>query len=268
MKMSGEEVIPAPRQQVWEALNDPEVLKRCIPGCEEIRKTSPTEFEARVVAKVGPVKAGFNGAVTLSELDPPNSYVISGEGKGGAAGFAKGGARVNLEDAEGGTRLRYDVDAQVGGKLAQIGSRLIDSTAKKMADQFFRNFAEAATELSAAATPAAEVPEAPATPAKKTRAPRKTTSRAKTAGAAQSTTGARKTRSRKAAPKEEAPAENPAAVNGSGVREAPPPPPPQPAAPPPRPAPNPAPPQVPGGSKLTWLLVAAAILAGIILFTY
>jgi len=144
MKMTGEELIPAPQQRVWEALNDPEVLKQCIPGCEEINKTSTTSFEARVVAKVGPVKATFNGAVTLSDIDAPNGYTISGEGKGGAAGFAKGGAKVRLMPVGDSTRLAYDVDAQVGGKLAQIGSRLIDATAKKMADQFFGKFAEIA----------------------------------------------------------------------------------------------------------------------------
>jgi hypothetical protein len=144
MKMSGEELIPATRQRVWAALNDAEVLRQCIPGCEKIEKKSPTEFEATVVAKVGPVKARFGGNVTLSKLKPPESYVISGQGKGGAAGFAKGGAAVKLAEADGGTLLSYDVDAQVGGKLAQIGSRLIDSTARKMAGDFFRRFAKVA----------------------------------------------------------------------------------------------------------------------------
>ena len=143
MDMSGDYVIAAPRQLVWDALNDSEVLKQCIPGCEEVDKTSETSFTAKVAAKVGPVKARFTGEVTLSELDPPNGYKISGEGKGGAAGFAKGGAEVKLTDAEGGgTTLSYVVDAQVGGKLAQIGSRLIDSTAKKMAGEFFKTFGE------------------------------------------------------------------------------------------------------------------------------
>lgn len=141
MDMTGDYVIKASRQAVWDALNDPDVLKQCIPGCEEIEKTSDTGFTAKVAAKVGPVKARFTGAVTLSDLDPPNGYRISGEGKGGAAGFAKGGAEVKLTDAEdGGTTLSYVVDAQVGGKLAQIGSRLIDSTAKKMAGEFFQTF--------------------------------------------------------------------------------------------------------------------------------
>ncbi len=143
MEMSGEYTIAAPRQAVWDALNDPEVLKACIPGCDTLEKTSDTEMTVTVTAKVGPVKAKFNGAVTLSDIDPPNGYRISGEGKGGAAGFAKGGAQVTLSDAEGGgTLLEYTVDATVGGKLAQIGSRLIDATAKKMSGEFFGAFAE------------------------------------------------------------------------------------------------------------------------------
>ncbi|WP_108882695.1 SRPBCC domain-containing protein [Anderseniella sp. Alg231-50] len=141
MKMTGEEVIAAPRQAVWDALNDPEILKQAITGCQEVKKKSDTEFEAKVTAKVGPVKASFIGDVKLSKLNPPRSYVISGEGKGGVAGFAKGGATVRLSDTgDSSTKLSYDVDAQVGGKLAQIGSRLIDSTAKKMAADFFKKF--------------------------------------------------------------------------------------------------------------------------------
>ena len=141
MELKGSFDLAAPKQQVWDALNDPEVLKGCIPGCEEIDKTSDTSFSAKVTAKVGPVKAKFTGDVTLSDLDPPNAYKISGEGKGGAAGFAKGGANVSLKDNDsGGTTLEYAVTAQVGGKLAQIGSRLIDSTAKKMAREFFETF--------------------------------------------------------------------------------------------------------------------------------
>ena len=140
--MSGEYVIPASRQAVWEALNDPELLKQCIPGCDEVNKTSDTSFEAKVTAKVGPVRAKFSGKVEMSDIDPPNGYTISGEGSGGAAGFAKGGAKVTLSDDPGGTKLNFTVDATVGGKLAQIGSRLIDSTAKKMANDFFGKFAE------------------------------------------------------------------------------------------------------------------------------
>lgn len=142
MDMTGEYRIPASREAVWQALNDPEVLKQCIPGCEEIDKKSDTEFSAKVTAKVGPVKAKFSGDVTLSDLDPPNGYTISGQGTGGAAGFAKGGAKVDLAEDGGETVLSYTVNATVGGKLAQIGSRLIDSTAKKMANQFFAKFTE------------------------------------------------------------------------------------------------------------------------------
>jgi carbon monoxide dehydrogenase subunit G len=141
MDMNGEYQIAAPRQRVWEALNDPEILRHCIPGCEEIVKVSDVEWTAKVTAKVGPVKAKFGGKVTLSDLDPPNGYTITGEGTGGAAGFAKGGAAVKLVDQGAGTLLTYTVKAQVGGKLAQIGSRLIDGASRKMAEEFFGNFA-------------------------------------------------------------------------------------------------------------------------------
>ena len=140
MDMTGEYRIPAPRQRVWEALNDPEILKAAIPGCEELNKLSDNELEARVKAKVGPVSATFTGKVTLNDLNPPESYRIAGEGKGGAAGFAKGGAEVNLAEDGADTILRYNAKADVGGKLAQIGSRLIQGTAKKMADDFFGKF--------------------------------------------------------------------------------------------------------------------------------
>ena len=141
MQLTGEYRIEAPREQVWQALNDPEILKLCIPGCEELERTSDTGFSTKVRTKVGPVSARFTGAVTLSELNPPESYTISGEGKGGPAGFAKGGAKVHLAADGDATTLSYEVDAQVGGKLAQIGSRLIAGTAKKMADDFFGTFA-------------------------------------------------------------------------------------------------------------------------------
>ena len=168
MDMTGEFRIPAPRQKVWEALNDPDVLKQSIPGCEEIEKLSPTELQAKVTAKVGPVRARFGGKVVLSELDPPNGYKITGEGSGGAAGFAKGGATVRLADDTGGTRLSYTVEAHVGGKLAQIGSRLIDATARKMADEFFANFARVVggpPPAAAAAPEAAGVAPTPSAPA-------------------------------------------------------------------------------------------------------
>ena len=142
MDLTGEYVIAAERQAVWEALNDPDVLRECIPGCESLEMTSPTEMSATVVTKIGPVKAKFSGEVTLSNIEAPVSYTISGEGKGGIAGFAKGGADVKLVEDGAETVLTYDVKAQVGGKLAQLGSRLIDSTAKKLAGQFFANFAE------------------------------------------------------------------------------------------------------------------------------
>jgi len=142
MDMTGETLIPATREVVWRALNDPEILRQSIPGCESIDKKSDTAFSAKVVAKVGPVRATFTGEVQLSDLDPPNGYRISGEGKGGPAGFAKGGATVRLSDAEGGTKLSYTVDAQIGGKLAQIGSRLIDATARSMAQDFFGRFSK------------------------------------------------------------------------------------------------------------------------------
>lgn len=143
MEMTGERRIKAPRQRVWEGLNDPEILRASIPGCETIERTGPDSFQARVAVKIGPMAARFTGNVKLENLNPPVSYTISGEGNGGAMGFAKGGADVSLEE-EGQqlTLLRYAVKAQVGGKMAQLGARLIDSTAKQMADQFFNRFAE------------------------------------------------------------------------------------------------------------------------------
>jgi carbon monoxide dehydrogenase subunit G len=141
MELKGEYRIPAPRERVWAMLNDPDVLRECIPGCESLEGSAAEGFAARVTTKVGPVKATFNGQVTLSNVNPPESYTISGEGKGGVAGFAKGGADVHLAEDGAGTLLTYAVNAQVGGKLAQLGSRLIDSTSKKLADQFFSSFA-------------------------------------------------------------------------------------------------------------------------------
>jgi carbon monoxide dehydrogenase subunit G len=143
MTMSGEVQLPATREAVWVKLNDPVVLKSCVPGCEQLDKTSETEFQAIASIKIGPVKARWKGKVRLSDLDPPNGYKISGEGEGGVAGFAKGGATVGLTDKDGGTLLTYNVEAQIGGKLAQLGQRLINSAAKKTADDFFANFAKA-----------------------------------------------------------------------------------------------------------------------------
>ncbi|ATU93111.1 CoxG family protein [Phyllobacterium zundukense] len=143
MDLTGEERIAASRDAVWKALNDPEVLKACIPGCESLEKISDTELEATVGVKIGPVKARFNGKVELTNLNPPSSYTISGEGKGGIAGFAKGGADVTLTEEGAETVLAYVVNADVGGKIAQLGSRLISSTSKKLATQFFENFNQA-----------------------------------------------------------------------------------------------------------------------------
>lgn len=143
MTMKGEVALPADRQTVWAKLNDPDVLKACIPGCQTLDKVGENGFSAVVKIKVGPVSATFKGNVDLTDLDPPNGYKISGSGEGGIAGFAKGGAVVSLSDAEGGgTLLTYEVEANVGGKIAQLGARLIDGVAKKNADQFFASFAD------------------------------------------------------------------------------------------------------------------------------
>lgn len=156
MDMTGEYRIPASKQAVWDALNDPEVLKASIPGCDSVEKISDTELKAKVTLKIGPVKAKFAGDVTLSDMDPPNGYTISGKGKGGAAGFGSGSATVSMTEEGGETVLTYSAKASVGGKIAQIGQRLIDSTSKKLADEFFANFVEqlAVTGVSSPATPA------------------------------------------------------------------------------------------------------------------
>ena len=159
MDMTGERRIPAPRQKVWDALNDPVVLKACIPGCESLEKTGDTDMKAVASVKIGPIAARFTGKVQLADLDPPNSYRIQGEGAGGVAGFAKGGANVHLADDGSGTLLSYDVKAQVGGKIAQLGARLIDATSKQMADMFFDRFTAMVSEpLPEAAALASEVP--------------------------------------------------------------------------------------------------------------
>lgn len=164
MDMTGEQLIPAPRAKVWAALNDPEILRQCITGCDVLEKTSDTTFEAAVVVKLGPVKAKFKGKVALSDIDPPNGYTISGEAQGGvAAGFGKGGAEVKLTDAEGGTRLSYSVSAQVGGKLAQIGARLIDATANKMAEEFFSKFNELVSQAEITGAAPSDTPPPPPT---------------------------------------------------------------------------------------------------------
>ncbi len=155
MDMTGERRIPAPRQKVWDALNDPAVLKTCIPGCESLEKTGDNEMKATAAVKIGPISARFTGKVQLTDLDPPNSYRIGGEGQGGVAGFAKGGAAVHLSDDGAFTVLKYDVKAQVGGKIAQLGARLIDATSKQMADMFFDRFSAAVAEPTPAAAPVA-----------------------------------------------------------------------------------------------------------------
>ncbi|HUB12538.1 MAG TPA: carbon monoxide dehydrogenase subunit G [Acetobacteraceae bacterium] len=168
MDMTGERRIPAPRQTVWNALNDPAVLRDSIPGCQSLEKESDTAMKATAAVKIGPISARFTGNVLLSDIDPPSSYTISGEGQGGVAGFAKGGAKVNLADDGADTLLRYEVHAQVGGKLAQLGARLVDASAKQMAEQFFDRFsarvAPPAPEAAAAPAAASAGPAASAAP--------------------------------------------------------------------------------------------------------
>mgnify|MGYP001331352933 CR=1 FL=1 len=160
MKLSGENRINASPEEVWRALNDPAILKQAIPGCDTLEKVSDTEFKATVTTKIGPVQAKFTGEVQLTDLDPPNGYTISGKGSGGVAGNARGGAKVKLVPDGNGTKLSYDVDAQVTGKLAQLGSRLIDSTAKMLAGQFFNKFEALVSKPEAAASAAAPSPAA------------------------------------------------------------------------------------------------------------
>ena len=159
MDMTGSRQIAASRQKVWAALNNPDILRQCITGCESLEMQSPTDMTARVKLAVGPVRATFSGKVKLTDIDPPNGYRIVGEGSGGVAGFAKGGATVRLADDGRGTLMTYDVKADVGGKLAQLGGRLIDSTAKRFADEFFAKFAQlvggAPPDAAAYATPGA-----------------------------------------------------------------------------------------------------------------
>lgn len=161
MELTGEQQLALPKARVWEALNDPEILKRCLPGCDVFERDGDDRYKVGMVASVGPVKARFNGKLTLSDIQPPNSYALAFDGSGGAAGFGKGQAKVQLSDVAGGTRLAYTANAQVGGKLAQVGARLIDGVARKMADEFFSRFARAVEEGAApalASSPAASVP--------------------------------------------------------------------------------------------------------------
>jgi uncharacterized protein len=155
MEMSGEQSIPVPQARVWEALNDPEVLKACIPGCDSIEKVSDNEYRVAMTAAVGPVKARFAGKLALGEVNPPTSYTLAFEGSGGAAGFGKGGAKVALAPEGAGTKLSYTANAQVGGKLAQVGSRLIDGVARKMANDFFTRFKALLVPEAAAEAPSA-----------------------------------------------------------------------------------------------------------------
>lgn len=161
MELSGQERIAAPRAHVWQALNDPEILKACIPGCESIELLSPTEMKARVALKLGPIKASFSGQVTLSDIDPPNGYTISGEGSGGSVGGARGSAHVKLTEDAGATLLNYNVSSQVTGKIAQLCARLVDATAQKLAGDFFGKFREVVSAPVAVAT-APELQAAPA----------------------------------------------------------------------------------------------------------
>jgi len=144
MEMTGQQLVPLPQQETWNALNDPAVLKDCIPGCESMELTGENEYEVVLVAKVGPVSAKFKGKMTVTESDPPRAYTLTFEGQGGAAGFAKGQASVSLAPQEGGTLLSYTAKASIGGKLAQVGSRLVDGVAKKLAGEFFAAFTERA----------------------------------------------------------------------------------------------------------------------------
>lgn len=147
MQMTGEVVLPASRTSVWIGLNDPEILRECVPGCESFERVDQYAYTASAVAKIGPIKARFKGNINLCDLDAPNTYRIEGQGDGGIAGFAKGGANVVLTDTEdGNTLLKYEVDAQIGGKLATVGQRIVNAVAKSMADEFFENFARKLTE--------------------------------------------------------------------------------------------------------------------------
>ncbi len=172
MNLKGEHQIPADRRSVWNALNDPKILKACLPGCEQLDKISDTEMTATITTKIGPVKATFKGSVKLSELNPPISYTLNGEGQGGAAGFASGTAKISLSEESGNTNntiLAYDVEAKVGGKLAQIGSRLIDSVSKKLAKQFFETFVSEVANNTAGSFPDTAENTAPSAPIQETR---------------------------------------------------------------------------------------------------
>ena len=158
MDIAGEQLICLPQSQVWNALNDPQVLKACIPGCESIEQVADNQYTIIMKAVVGPVKARFSGSLTVADVDEPNGYTLSFSGSGGAAGFAKGGARVTLSPEDGATKLEYTASAQVGGKLAQVGARLIDGVARKMSDEFFTSFNALLVPAEGAAKPVADTP--------------------------------------------------------------------------------------------------------------
>ena len=160
MKITGENIVPASKAEVWEAINDPEILAKCIPGCESMEKAGENSFKAKVTNRIGPVTASFEGQVELSDLNPPNSYTLSGSGSAGSMGNAKGAAKVTLTETEGGTMLSYDVDAEVTGKIAQLGGRLIQSTANMLAGQFFKKLAQVIAVETGAEMPAEEGPSA------------------------------------------------------------------------------------------------------------
>lgn len=155
MRMSSEQRIAAPRQRVWEALNDPEILRASIPGCQALEKESDVRFTGAVELKVGPIGARFKGVVSLEDIDPTNSYTLNLEGSGGIAGSAKGSAKVRLSDDAGGTIIHYDVDAQVGGRMAQLGGPVIDATAKQLAGVFFGRFGDVVSGVKTPAAPQA-----------------------------------------------------------------------------------------------------------------
>ena len=168
MDMSNSVVLPAPQTQVWAALNDPEILKQCVPGCESIERIDDNAYQVAMTVAIGPVRAKFKGNLRLTDIDAPNAYTLQFDGQGGAAGFGKGTARVKLTPEDAGTRLDYVVNAQIGGKIAQLGSRLVDGVSRKMADEFFESFRVAlAASMAPAETPAAAASTEIAAPARR-----------------------------------------------------------------------------------------------------